>query len=272
MNLDLNTLLTISSIVAPISVTIILYLLQSKKNRKSIIYEIIHEEEILVTPLNEISKSIDEIKKNEIVDVNSLVVKVNGEEVSNLWVIRIVFLNNGTRHIDKDDFEEPISIHFKDNVKIISSSARMVEPSNIALEISSDKQSINLAPLLLNKSDSIAVKMILINHQAGSIDINCRIRGIPKIKRGTIAGRRYSWLLNLYTGILIVCLLIIGIYLVFNFNELQHIDSPNGESNKTTPIIMTTILGLQLIWAIIFITIQHNIGKTKKRIDKLLQS
>jgi hypothetical protein len=124
--------------------TIIFY--YKSRKIKSLGYEIVTDESLL---------TVDEELQGKI--------KVLYEDnpIEDLSLLIIKFLNNGNEPIKTGDFEELIKIKFSANVGVLSAEVIYVYPPTINAKIKLANNEVAIEPLLLNKGDSITIKMLL---------------------------------------------------------------------------------------------------------------
>lgn len=109
-------------------------------------YEIVTDESLLTID-KELQGKIKVIyENNPIEDISLLVIK---------------FLNQGNEPIKSDDFEEPITMSFSPNVGILSVELKQADPPTINVKLTQEKDRIIIEPLLLNRGDSITIKVLL---------------------------------------------------------------------------------------------------------------
>jgi hypothetical protein len=275
MDLDFNNYLSIFGIVVAIIVPTILFFLQRNQTKKSLIYQIIYEQEVLSRSLQTINESIGEIKKNDIIEVDSFEVKINGKTISNLWIVEILFLNNGFKHIDKSDFESPVAIQLPEDTRVISASGFLIKPTKEIIKLSLEEHSIIVEPLLLNSTDSFAVKMILNNHKSNSININGRICGITKIKNNSIIGRRYLLPFLIFTSIsILVFISYIGfeIYsgIISGEIKFQNLFKQNPHQKTSMSKTESIISLLIIIYYFLLTFLMFKAGNEQNRIRKII--
>lgn len=156
-------------VVIAIAFPLILLLLQ--RNRKELSYEIISN-----LPIVNIRKEIR--SKVKVLFENKLVTGVN------IVVLRLQ--NSGNTSIRTEDYdqESPITFNFGKDIEILEAEVLETLPKTIQnrVKIEVIEEELILKPLLLNRKDSILLK-ILIKDYHGYIDTNSSIAGIKQITK-----------------------------------------------------------------------------------------
>jgi len=128
------------------TVVVSIFIYYKSRKTKKLSYKIITDEPLLTVD-EELQGKIKVLyENNPIEDISLLIIK---------------FLNNGNEPIKSDDFEEPVTISFGPNVGVLSTELTNANPSTIKARLNSENDKIIIEPLLLNKGDSITIKMLL---------------------------------------------------------------------------------------------------------------
>jgi hypothetical protein len=112
----------------------------------------------------------------------SVTLTYNGTSVSHLTATTIEVRNDGTRPIERSDFERPLLIRFPKSSSILAATLGEKEPVDLQPTVSLEAGAITIAPLLLNPGDRFRVTAQLL----GDFDepaIEARISGIRAISR-----------------------------------------------------------------------------------------
>ena len=145
--------------IVAIVVSVILYLRQNPKKGLSFQY-------IVNTALVGIgrAKGIEDRIKITFDDV----------PVSSLHLVQIRLTNTGNTPIVPTDYIRPIAVCMTSEGRMISAAIEETEPDNLGAAISLDRETnqISLAPILLNKGDSITIQLL-----ADSVDSTYRVDG-----------------------------------------------------------------------------------------------
>jgi hypothetical protein len=120
-----------------------------------------------------------------------LTVLFGDREVSSVALITVTLVNTGNQPIRREDFDGPLRIRYGESVEVLDAEISSVEPPGLRPALSvSDADSgsrpwVEIAPLLLNRHDSLSVEAIVNGHD-GSIDsvsVEGRIAGVAEFGR-----------------------------------------------------------------------------------------
>ncbi|QSA97579.1 hypothetical protein [Methylococcus sp. EFPC2] len=151
-----------------IAITIILYILQSK--RKKVSYDICSNSPLL-TLKEEIEGKVKILYENQ--------------PVTNVHMIVFKLVNNGNVPILSSDYERPIVAIFEgEDTKIMSAEVVDKSPSSLSGTLTQDRNTITFPMILLNPRDYISVKCLLSNYKK-SIKVHARIAGVKEIPQIT---------------------------------------------------------------------------------------
>ncbi|MDA0146042.1 hypothetical protein L0990_01450 [Vibrio kanaloae] len=95
-------------------------------------------------------------------------------------LVKLQIKNTGTEPISKSDFDMPLQLEFDSGVTIIKASITSTLPTSIPAEVSFDRKSLKLKPLLLNSEDNINISMV-VSGEISSLKVLGRITNIKKI-------------------------------------------------------------------------------------------
>lgn len=153
--------------ILAVIVTIIIYFAQRKIKKLS--YEIVSNTQLLGVK--------EEMQGN-------IKVLYNGQEVKNVHLLTLRFLNAGNQSIVTSDYERPLSIEVNSNAKILTYEVLEQDPPNIGASLHSTDNKIMLNSVLLNAKDSISIKA-LVSDLEGNPKIDGRINGVKEISKIT---------------------------------------------------------------------------------------
>jgi hypothetical protein len=115
-------------------------------------------------------------------ELSSLKLTYKDVSVSRLTVATIEVRNIGTRPIERDDFELPLVIRFKNPNDVLAVTLGQKTPQDLKPSISSDDRGITIAPLLLNPGDQFRITVQL-RGDVNEPTVEARISGVPSISR-----------------------------------------------------------------------------------------
>jgi len=102
------------------------------------------------------------------------------KKVDNVRLILLRIFNSGNVPITSADYEQPISIEFKDSTQVLTAEVIRKRPSNLQAAVTIENRVVTLYPSLLNPADEIGLK-ILVSKFCNDINVSSRINGITKI-------------------------------------------------------------------------------------------
>lgn len=110
-----------------------------------------------------------------------------GKPVEDVYLSIIKIYNSGNTPIVSNDYERPINLYFGENSQILTNEVIEKNPDNLEVTTHIEGTKIMLDPLLLNKKDSITLKIILSQPDISNNNINIdgRIVGVKEIKEIT---------------------------------------------------------------------------------------
>jgi hypothetical protein len=105
-----------------------------------------------------------------------------GFPTANLSLVQVKVENNGNQAIRGEDYEQPVSVTFPSQAKIVEATVVESDPPNIGLGIVVEGNVVTLSPVLLNAGDRVILRVLL-------IDMPPSINAEPfQIAGGRIAG------------------------------------------------------------------------------------
>lgn len=196
------------AIIIAIIIPSILFILQQRKQRKSVGYEILQDR-------------LD-IASNTAYD--GLRIFYQDKEVDHLFLYVVKIINSGSTHIASSDFETPIEIYFSKKIKLLSAELIEQVPKDLIIDMNLSNNSILIAPTLLNSKDYFIFKILISGLPDADIGIKARIKGIKRIEKIVVKRKRVNLL---YLGFNLVCLasilVIAGIVTKIVFIPLQYV-------------------------------------------------
>lgn len=131
--------------------------------------------------------TIETVSRAVLVDLSdpalsSLTLTYKDVAVSRLSVATIEVRNDGTRSIERTDFEQPIIFRFKNPLDVLAVTIGEKNPNDLRPLISSDATGISVSPLLLNPGDKFRITVQL-RGDFTEPAIEGRISGVPSISR-----------------------------------------------------------------------------------------
>lgn len=125
-------------------------------------------------------KSSTEIARDNIGAGEKLEISYNGSSISQLNISLFVLENTGNKPIKSEDVKSPVRIHYSGDVKILEAQIIDQHPKNLGAAIKVTGNDVLIEQDLLNKSDSIAFKIIS-SGNIKSIESTARIADIGYI-------------------------------------------------------------------------------------------
>ena len=122
--------------------------------------------------------------------IGELDIRFNGEQVENLSISRIVFWNQGSETLDRQDIEtvNPLRIGTNEEIEILDVSVSLTNSSSsqFETELASDRKSVNLGFDYLDKGQGAIVQVIHTGTRGSDIQIIGAIKGVKKIRKKNI--------------------------------------------------------------------------------------
>jgi hypothetical protein len=147
----------------------------------SIIVPILYSNFDAATPSLQVSTvSTVPLKTHEILGATDIEIFVGGKVVPSPYVTTLELLNNGSKPVAASDFHSPIIFSLDSDSQIVRAAVSSTSPSGIDAKLAVTKQTVSLAPLLLNPEDSLRVTIIT-NNAPPVFSVNARISGIKSI-------------------------------------------------------------------------------------------
>jgi len=151
--------------IIAILVAIVIFFAQRKIKRLS--YEMISNTQLLGVK--------DEIQ-------GKVKVLYEGNEVKNVHLLSLKFLNTGNQPISSSDYERPLTIKVNPDAKILTYEIVKEEPENLGVKIDVDEAKLICSPVLLNSKDSFLVKTLISDFE-DIHEIDGRIIGVKSISK-----------------------------------------------------------------------------------------
>jgi len=168
-----------------------------QRRSKSISYEILS-----CTPLLSVK---EEIK-------NGLQILFNDRPVRQVHLVLVRIFNSGNMPIPSKDYEQPISLGFGEQSRILTAEITEKNPGDLPALIDHEEGRVKLEPTLLNQGDAITLKMLV--NEYDNITVEGRIVGVKKIERSTRTPKRL-----IYSGVTGALLEISAVILTFLLPE-----------------------------------------------------
>lgn len=202
MNILRDPIWQFIGVIIAILFPLLLYVVQ--RNRKEVAYEIVSNTPIL-SLRTEVKGKVQVLLDNKPVNEARLV-------ILRIW-------NSGNQPIRTEDYDQknPIKFNFGSGTEVLDADILETIPSDLKSRsiLRLNSESIEIEPLLLNRKDSIKIKL-LISRFNGDISIDGRIVGVKQI---SIFTNKSSALFALFT--IVYCLLfvpafLLAVILIFN--------------------------------------------------------
>ncbi len=100
--------------------------------------------------------------------------------VHNVYFLVLKIENIGNVNIKKEDFDNDISIKFKNQIRALYCEKIDSNPENLDIDIKPIDNRIVISPFLFNKQESFTIKS-MIEGDGGEITIETRLEGVSKI-------------------------------------------------------------------------------------------
>jgi hypothetical protein len=144
--------------------------------------------------------------------IPDLQISVDGVKLESPYLSTLELVNSGTKPIPSSDFESPIELLVYEGAQIVRARIASTRPTDVHGEITIDKQSVKLQPLLLNSKDSLTFAVIT-SGNAPTFASRARIAGISKIAFEDVTRKKLDW--NTAAVLLPVALISFVMYMVF---------------------------------------------------------
>lgn len=167
--------------LATVVVTTLLLWMQHR--RKALSYEIISR-----TPL----LSVEEEVKGK------LQILFDGKSVQDVYLVVVRIINTGNVSIESADYEDPVNLSFGENCLILTTDISKTNFKSLRASTNIEKTKVVLAPVLLNKGDSITIKM-LISHFDNEIEVDGHIAGVKSIRK--LVDERVKYFILMLCGV-----------------------------------------------------------------------
>jgi hypothetical protein len=206
------------------AVVVSILLLWMQRRRKALSYEIISR-----TPL----LSVEEEVKGK------LQILFDDKPVQDVYLVVARIINTGNVPIVSTDYEDPVNLSFGENSQILTIDSSETNPDSLRVSTSIEKAKVVLAPILLNRGDSITIKM-LISQFDDEIKVDGHIAGVKSIQK-LVEGRFQNYILMM-SGMVIS---LVGLTLLGQANPPR---PPISEKlTQNWPYMILFILGYALV-------------------------
>ena len=164
--------------------------------------------------------------------IEGLTIKYSGKQIDTLTVTKIIFWNNGTETLNREDFlsNDKFSISIDTDYHILDASIKKINNIPIEIMISDDGKKIDIDFEYLDKKDSFIIQLFHTGNTNSNIfHVNGIIKGFGKLAEAKVSfnenfkivpnflGELLAWLLGWHFLIrehFIFVKIIVGIYLV----------------------------------------------------------
>lgn len=140
---------------------------QSNVYQKSLSYEVLSASEIRPPS----SPALTDIK-----------VSLGDQVLENIGITLVKLTNNGKLPINRGDFDSPIIIEVQADTQLLRSTVQSQSPENLNIEISQEKNTIFVKPMLLNPNDTFIVQLITTGSMLKPL-VSSRISGVSDVKQ-----------------------------------------------------------------------------------------
>lgn len=180
-----------------IIISIILFVYGRKK--KSLSYDIISNNPVILKE--------DTIKEKLEIFFNKKIVK-------NVYLIVLKLINSGNVPIEVKDYDEPLSISFGEDSKVLTAEIS----GEISTHSTIEGEKVIINPTLLNKEDYIKLQVLVSDYSGGKIIFSGRIVGVKSIKKMT---ESKIYFITIFSGMIIA---MIG--MIWSIREPEHLAIP----------------------------------------------
>lgn len=181
-----GALLTLATIAAAVLI------FRAQRNKKSLSYKVISDTKLL---------TVDEEIAGEVEIV------YGGTPVKNVNLCLLKIVNDGNVPVASADYERPLSFRFGDTCQILSAKIVNQSPQNLQPQSRYDATRFYLEPLLLNRKDSLTVKLLIAQYDS-IVEPDARIIGIREVQKVKDRSRLTSSILILALSIVAVVVVI----------------------------------------------------------------
>ena len=156
-----GALLTLATIAAAVLI------FRAQRNKKSLSYKVISDTRVL---------TVDEEIAGEVEII------YGGMPVRNVNLCLLKIVNDGNVPVASADYERPLSFRFGDTCQILSAKIVNQSPQNLQPQSRYDATRFYLEPLLLNKKDSLTVKLLIAQYDS-IVEPDARIIGVREVRK-----------------------------------------------------------------------------------------
>lgn len=199
-----NASIGVLTVLAAVIIPIVIY--KRQKNRKKIVYQVISDTSIV---------SVGE-------HISKVEVLFNGKSVEDVHLVLLKLLNSGNIAVRPSDFENdsPIRFDFGKEAEVLDAKVLETKPKSMKQRVNMQFNAnyLEMHPLLLNKDDSILLK-ILVENFVDEITVEASIADIEEISRkweqNVLSERAvFSWYIFCLMWILCCAIITISVYLL----------------------------------------------------------
>lgn len=178
------------------------------------------------------------------------------EEVTNLYLFMVKFVNDGNLEISREDFKKPISIEFNQQARILKKpEIDDRNPDDILIYVTAvGENRVEVEPELMNSKEWFILKILITEYE--DYCVSGRVAGIKKIReyepsaldKMTFLGAAASAILSLFST-------------MFISERITEISHETSLSIKVTPFL--------LVYLALFVSFYLLLGNTVKCIRKV---
>ena len=203
----MKKLLSVASMLLTIVAPFVVYYLSTSD--RSMSYEIISNFDLI--------NHYDGLSESEIE------LRYGNKTVENVTLSILRITNTGSEPIRQNDYESPIDIRFDSSVEILRAKILRKSPENLNIHLSTNHQTISVAPLLLNAEEYFELE-ILTSSPALPI-VEARIAGINEVKETSHDSKKdWVYYYSVIFGILLIVLYGAIFWRAFKVSEQKALD------------------------------------------------
>ena len=139
-----------------------------QRRRKELSYEVLSN-----SPVLSVQEEIE----------GKLVILFEQQPVKAVQLLEVKLANSGNQPITSSDFETPITLEFGEKSKILTGEVTGTATEGLMASISVEQCHIALNPLLLNRGDSVTIRVLVANYEKPPT-VGGRVVGVSRIRRG----------------------------------------------------------------------------------------
>jgi hypothetical protein len=190
----------------------------------------------------------------------------DGKEISNLRLVILKISNSGDMPILPGEFIEPVTFLFGSQSEILDAEVIEKKPCNLKVVLKPDVNTLTLAPLLLNKGETIKLK-ILLSGVSEKVRVESRIVGLQEIIDLNAEQGRIKIMSSLLSGLTGIGILASSIFLSY----ITSIDSHSitySISQSSMIFLIMSLIGVSVGNVLITIAVSPYV---RERLQNLLQ-